>query len=148
MLQMVKLGRILDHFRSKAVQMLQMVKLGRILDHFGFGRCWHWPSPSVTPLARATCLQGPQPSMMKKLKKWGLLGPTSTMHGWPLPVNVQRDLCTAKALSQAYRQPSVRLRFSGAPISSHYLQTANFNNLVNLVLKRVRCGLNHEFCYI
>ena len=52
-----------------------------------------------------------------------------------------------KAVSQTYRQPSARLRFAGAPISSHCRQIANFDNLVNLVLKRFRRGLNHQFGY-
>ena len=52
-----------------------------------------------------------------------------------------------KAVSQTYRQPSARLRFAGAPIPSHCRQIANFDNLVNLVLKRFRRGLNHQFGY-
>ena len=52
-----------------------------------------------------------------------------------------------KAVSQTYRQPSARLRFAGAPISSHCRQIANFDNLINLVLKRFRRGLNHQFGY-
>ena len=52
-----------------------------------------------------------------------------------------------KAVAQTYRQPSARLRFAGAPISSHCRQIANFDNLINLVLKRFRRGLNHQFGY-
>ena len=39
----------------------------------------------------------------------------------PLPSNVQRALCTVKAVSKTYRLPSARLRIAGAPISIHIL---------------------------
>ena len=38
-----------------------------------------------------------------------------------LPSNVQRALCTVKAVSKTYRLPSARLRIAGAPISIHIL---------------------------
>ena len=38
-----------------------------------------------------------------------------------LPSNVQRALCTVKALSKTYRLSSARLRIAGAPISIHIL---------------------------
>ena len=38
-----------------------------------------------------------------------------------LPSNVQRALCTVKALSKTYRLSSARLRIAGAPISIHLL---------------------------
>ena len=34
-----------------------------------------------------------------------------------MPVNVQRTLCTVKAVSKTCKQPSARLRFAGASIS-------------------------------
>ena len=53
-----------------------------------------------------------------------------------------------KAVSQTYRQPSARLRFAWASISSHCCRIAIFDNLVNLALKRFRRSLIHSFCYI
>ena len=41
--------------------------------------------------------------------------------GCPISLNVQSALCTVKAASQTYRQPSARLRFARAPISIHIL---------------------------
>ena len=38
-----------------------------------------------------------------------------------LPSNVQKALCTVKAVSKTYRLPSARLRIAGAPISIHIL---------------------------
>ena len=37
------------------------------------GRCWHWPGPHLDESRGGGYLY---------MQKWGLLGPTSTMHGW------------------------------------------------------------------
>ena len=46
---------------------------------------------------------------------------TALCTGRPSPINVQRALCTVKAVSQTYREPPARLRFARAPISIHIL---------------------------
>ena len=103
------------------------MNFGRVFSHFEFKPIG--PNGLDVPEGQLGATVGPNSSIRTLYVYWGLhfefkqIGAKvwTFLRDRPLPSNVQRALCTVKAVSKTYRLPSARLRIAGAPISIHIL---------------------------